>query len=114
MNCLILVALLLCCGGNGCGSSNWLGGCFGSNSCGNGCGNSCNNGCGSSRGNDCGNRNDGCGRSEGGRRERNDDDCGCRSDFRQDSRFEQRPFLFNQSSDCGCEESQNKGCDCDR
>ena len=103
MNCLILVALLLCCGGNsgnGCGNNNWLGGCFG------GCnGNSRNGG-----------RNDGCGCGEGGgRRERADnDDCGCRSDFRQEPRFEQRPFLFNQGPDCGREEAQNNGCDCDR
>ena len=99
MNCLILVALLLCCGNNsGCGSvCCGNGGFFGGNS-----------GCG--REDDCG-----CG-NNGGRRERRErEDCGCNSDFRSEQPcFEQRPFLFNQSSDCGCNEPKNKGCDCDR
>lgn len=103
MNCLILVALLMCCGNNGSCGNNWPGGCF------DGCG------CGRREGG-CERREDGCGEGKsGGRRERPDkDDCGCRPDFRPEPRYEQRPFLFNQNSDCGCDEPRNNGCDCDR
>ncbi len=102
MNCLILVALLMCCSNNS----------------------NCNNGsCGGSRPGGCGRegdggrnrRDDGCGDGKNGcRRERPDqDDCGCRPDFRPEPRFEQRPFLFNQNADCGCDEPRNNGCGCD-
>ena len=96
MNCLIWVLLLLSCGNNG---SCFDGGC----------------GCSGRRsGND--NRehnrsNDGCGcqgSGSGRSNERQDDnDCGCRTEFRSESRFEQRPFVFNQNAGCGCDESQN-------
>ena len=101
MNCLIWVLLLLSCRNNGS--------CFDS---GCGCGrerNECrergrgNDGCGCGRGNDgcgCGSMNDGCGSER-----QNDNDCGCRTEFRSEPRFEQRPFVFNQNAGCGCDES---------
>ena len=95
MNCLILVAILLCCGNNCAGN----------------CGNNGSCGCGLPFGGLCGGRRDSEDRRGCGGRE---EDCGCNSDFRSESRFEQRPFLFNQSSDCGCDEPKSKGCDCDR
>ncbi len=112
MNCLILVAILLCCGGNCAGNCGNKGGC--------GCGWPFGGPCGGRRDSEdrrgCGGREEDCGcGNNGGRRERPErEDCGCNSDFRSESRFEQRPFLFNQSSDCGCDEPKNKGCDCDR
>ena len=101
MNCLFLVLLLLCCGNNGAG--------FADGNCGG------NSGCGrreqrrqDRRDSDCG-----CGRRDGngGRCERPEEDgCGCRNDFRPEPRFEQRPFMFNQNSDCGCDKPQNNDC----
>ncbi len=110
MNCWILVLLLLCCGNN----TGWSGG-----NC--GCGSNCGNGCRDrSERRECGNDGGGCGRDNnnyGSDRcqynsgncgnERPDNDCDCRNDFRPEPRFESRPFTFNQSDMCGCEEPQN-------
>lgn len=100
MNCLIWVLLLLSCGNNG---SCFDGGC--------GCGgrrsrnDNRNDNRERNRSNDsCGCMGSGSGRSN----ERQDDnDCGCRTEFRSEPRFEQRPFVFNQNAGCGCDESQN-------
>ncbi len=96
MNCLIWVLLLLCCGNNG---SCFDGGC--------GCGRERNEGRERGRGNDgcgCGSMNSGCGNERQNDRQ-NDNDCGCRTEFRSEPRFEQRPFVFNQNAGCGCDES---------
>lgn len=103
MNCLFLVLLLLCCGNNGCALSDEGCGCGRS---GGGCRE--NNRDRNRRDSDCG-----CGRQNGnsGRCERPEEDsCGCRNDFRSEPRFEQRPFMFNQNSDCGCDKPQNNDC----
>lgn len=98
MNCLIWVLLLLCCGNNG---SCFDSGCDGRREARNerrGC----------DMGNDCGCGNTG---SRGGNERQVESDCGCRSEFRSEPRFEQRPFVFNQNAGCGCEEQQNNGCE---
>lgn len=91
MNCLILLALLLCCGNN-CGRS-----CCGNqredeNSCG------------------CGNRreqenNCGCGNGRGRKDSREENEgCGCRQDNRPEPRLEPRSFTsFSGQGTCGCE-----------
>ena len=108
MNCWILVLLLLCCGNNGS--------CLGGRC-------DCDNGrkdgdCGCNRRNDdCGrnNRRDndcGCDRRNDNRNNnRRDDDCGWEACCRPEPRFEARPFMFNQNSGCGCEDSSNNSCD---
>lgn len=92
MNCLIWVLLLLCCGNNGCGSDDVGRSVNRNERRGSGTNDEC----------ECGNMND------RGRNERRDDnDCGCRTEFRSEPRFEQRPFVFSQNTGCGCEEQQN-------
>ena len=101
MNCLFLVLLLLCCGNNGTGFAD--GNCGGNSGW----------GCGEQRRQGRGGGDWGWGRREGpgGRCERPEEDgCGCRNDFRPEPRFEQRPFMFNQNSDCGCDKPQNNDC----
>ncbi len=101
MNCLIWVLLLLYCGNN-------AGGDCRDNNC----------GC-ARRGDRCGSprRSDDCGcmtdrNSCASDRDNSDNNgCDCRSDFRPEPRFEQRPFKFNQNPGCGCEESANSNCD---
>ncbi len=106
MNCLFLVLLLLCCGNNG--------NCPADGNCGGGRDDGCREH--HHHRHDCERRDSDCGC--GGRRDGNngrcerpqEDTCGCRNDFRQEPRFEQRPFMFNQNSDCGCDKPQNNDC----
>lgn len=107
MNCLILVLLLLCCGNNdNCSDSN-----SGRERMNNDCGRERrNDDCGCSRERNNSGRSNNAGGSCGNDNS-DDDGCDCRSDFRPEPRFEQRPFMFNQNVGCGREESQNNSCD---
>lgn len=103
MNCLIWVLLLLCCGNNGSCSDSDCGGRRRDDDC----------GCGRGRErerNSCG-RSNNTGGSCGNDNSSDNNGCDCRSDFRPEPRFEQRPFLFNQNMNCGCENTQNNSCD---
>lgn len=95
MNCLVLLALLFCCGGEGFNNR-----CNVWNCCGNGGNN------GNRRG--CDNRRE---REENNCRRNDNNGCGCRQDGCPEPRLEPRPFISYQgSSSCGCEAQENNSC----
>lgn len=89
MNCIILLALLFCCGNHSCGCTH-TDCCRENTNCGH-----THSGCGTGTG---------CGINTG---------CGCTNNKRPEPRPEPRPFIPYPGNTCGCEgPSENNGCDC--